>query len=162
MARVKGLIARLRVKKLEVTRGTGVGYTAFYSWMTGQKTRLPSTAKAGAAAMHWSHANKDRPTPPAPAWIQQRYNPADAARVKKLTLMAQLGMRQVGVVRAAGINQVALSRWLGGWRTPRSPAAARAGAAAMHWFEANKSRALAADLSAAETSADALEARCAT
>ena len=59
--RVKALIARLRVTQADVARESSGDGGRFSQWLNGRNVHREATLKAGAAAMRWYEANKDRP-----------------------------------------------------------------------------------------------------
>ena len=62
-ARVKALMARLRLSQADVARAIGESSnSALSKWLGGRNTRRPHVLRVGAAAMRWFEENKDRPT----------------------------------------------------------------------------------------------------
>ena len=63
-ARVRALITRLGMTQKQVAMACGVSSGNLGKWLRGIDTHQPAMFEAGAAAMRWHEATKDRPTPP--------------------------------------------------------------------------------------------------
>ena len=116
-------------------REYGVHHSSLSDWLGGRNTTTPGVIAAGEAAVRWFEANEDKPTPPPKEGPP--YDAEAAEKVKKL--MERLGVSQVQAARECGVDQNALSKWLGG-RYTTAPATIAAGEAAVRWFEASEDK----------------------
>ena len=135
-ALVKALMDRLRVSQAQLVQGHSVSGSYLSWWLRGENTHRPGILRAGEVAMQWYEANKDNPSPPEGV-ASVPYSEEDASKVK--ILIDRLRISQTQIAQESVVKLSYLSWWLRGENTHR-PGVARAGEAALQWFEINKDR----------------------